>query len=135
MNKQPVKPQEGTNKTVFDHMLSTAVIKNGMVDTNDLLLVSPVFIAKGTGRVALISQDLDFAIKISPQQQESRLHWEIPLLIKGTFTSPDVHLNHGEIQKFLVRREIEKIKDKTRDQIKKHISGKAGEFLQNLISN
>jgi hypothetical protein len=38
-----------------------------------------------------------------------------------------------DIQKMLAKQEIEKLKAKAVEQIKEHIPGKAGDFLQNLL--
>ena len=93
-----------------------------------------MFGAKGQGTVNLLNQDVNLHVQISTQQTV-QTQWEIPVLITGTLNQPNVRLDTIAIQNILAKQELEKVKNKAREEIKKHIPGKAGEFLQNLLGH
>jgi hypothetical protein len=55
------------------------------------------------------------------------------VVINGDLDHPDVHLDAMEIQKILAGIEINHLREKAKEQIQKHISGKTSELLQNLL--
>jgi AsmA protein len=132
INRRPVEPPTNINQTSFESLRGTVALKNGVAETNDVLLTSSAFTAKAQGSVGLLSQNIDFQLRLKPQQTAST-QWEIPVLITGNLSRPDVRLDTMEIQKFLAGQEIEKLKAKAVEQIQQHVPGKAGEFLQNLL--
>lgn len=123
-----------TNQTHFNQLMAAAIIKNGIIYSKNLLLVSPSFITRGAGSIILYTQDMDLELKIQPQKN-SKISWKIPLEIVGKVNNPNIQLDASEIQKLIVKREIDKIKDKARDHVKKLLPGDTVEFLQNLLSN
>jgi|GEM_PF-1940318 AsmA protein len=134
INKQPMPSPTNINETVFQSLQGTAAIKNGVAETNDMLLTSSAFTTKAQGSVELLSQSINLRLQLNPQQK-AKTQWEIPVLITGRLNHPDIRLDTEEIQKFLAAQEIEKLKAKAVEQIQKRIPGKAGEFLQNLLGN
>lgn len=132
LNKGDVKPPENIKQTEFRHLSGTAVINQGVAVSNDIMLTAPDFTAKAQGEMKIISRELDMKLQIKPSES-ARTQWEIPVLLTGDLSHPNVKLDSDEIQKFLAAQEIDKLKEKASEQIKKHIPGKAGEFLQNLL--
>lgn len=132
INKQPMPPPPTLNQTSFSRLAAYVVIKNGVAETNNLLLTSPSFITKGTGRVYLVSQTINLQLQTS-SQQAIKTQWEIPVMVTGNLSRPDVVLDASEIEKWVAREELEKVKTKASEIINKHIPGKAGEYLQNLL--
>jgi uncharacterized protein involved in outer membrane biogenesis len=133
INKQAVTPSANREQTSFSRLTGPIVIKNGVAETNNMLLVSSAFITKGEGTVVLLSKELNFHLLVGPQQN-AKTQWEIPVLVTGDLGRPDVRLDMTEIEKFLAKQEWGKLKAKAVEQIKEHVPGKAGEFLQNLLS-
>ena len=131
LNKQPLTAAQNSNQTSFDSLTGTAIIKDGVFDTNDLLLTSSAFKVTAQGDVNLNYQTINLALHIVPEQVKTQ--WEIPVSVIGALHHPDVRLDMGEIKKVIAKQEVEKVKAKVRDQIKEKIPGKAGEFLQNLL--
>lgn len=134
LHKQPVDQLVNSNQTAFNSLNGTAMIKNGMVETNDMMLVAPTFTTRAEGGVELISRKLDFKLKIKPQLQNTKIKWDIPVLISGDLDHPDVELDIMGIQKIIAGMQIDNIKQKAAAQIQKHVPGKTGEFLQHLLS-
>lgn len=135
LNKQPIPaPTESTNQTTFDNLTASAVIKEGVADISHIELVSPTFKAKGDGNINLLNQTINLALSVSAQQALNT-PWDIPLQITGPLAGPDVRLDGGEIQKMLAKLELEKVKAKVKNEIKEHIPGKTGEFLQKMLGH
>lgn len=134
LHKQPIDQLVNSKETAFNSLSGTAIIKNGIADTTDMLLVAPTFTTRAEGGVELISGNLDFKLKIKPQLQNTKMKWDIPVLISGDLDRPDVELDVMGIQKILAGMQIENLKQKAAMQIQKHIPGKTGEFLQHLLS-
>jgi len=133
LNKKPVDQLVNTNQTSFKHFSGSALIQNGVAKSNDLLLIAPAFASHAEGSYELVSSNLDFELKLRPQLQNTKIKWDIPVLVTGDLHQPDVKLDFVAIQKMLASMEIEKLKEKAVTEIKKRIPGKTGEFLQNLL--
>ncbi len=132
LNKKTIELPQEVNQTHFDSLAGSILINNGLAQTNNLLLTSSAFKVKGQGSYNLPAQTIDLSLQAAPQQDVAA-QWEIPLLVRGEVTRPTVELDMREINKVLAMRELDKVKDKVRDQIKENVPGKAGEYLQNLI--
>lgn len=133
INKKPITGLTNSDQTTFESLTGAALIKNGVANTNNLLLTAPAFSAKGNGSINLLYQAINFQLQVTPAQS-ARTQWEIPILITGSLNRPDVRLDTTEIEKYIAKQELQKVKSSVTDQIKKHVPGKAGEFLQNLIN-
>lgn len=134
INKQPVTAFTNSNLTLFSRLSGDMVIRSGVATTNNLLLVTPALITHGTGSVGLNSQDVDFHLRIKTQET-LKTQWEIPVIVNGSMSHPNVRLDTQEIEAMLAKQELTKLKVKAKDEIKKHIPGKTGEFLQNLLGD
>lgn len=132
INKQPVKAPPEVKQTQFDSFAATFNITNGLTNTNDMLLAAPTFVTHGQGGINLPSETLNLHLQVQSQQAAS-LEWQIPIAVTGTFNHPNVQLDMTEIQKIITKKELDRLKSKANDIIKKHVPGKAGQFLQKLI--
>ncbi|HVE43603.1 MAG TPA: AsmA family protein [Gammaproteobacteria bacterium] len=133
IHKKPQNNLINTNQTAFDALTGSFTIDNGVLATHDLLLTAKAFTAHAAGKLALLAQTLDFELQIK-SQQDLLSQWEIPLNVAGTVHRPTVTLDQEGMAHILIKQDVEKAKTKVRDVIKKHVPGKAGEFLQNLIN-
>lgn len=129
-----VVPVPQSNQTTFQQMTGTAVIKNGVAETDNLSLISSAFLMNGKGYVNLNNQTLKLLIEIQPQKNLQN-KWQVPVLVSGEIKNPDVRLDMPEVEKALAKQEIEKVKEKASEIIQKNVPGKAGQFLQKLIGN
>lgn len=121
LNNEPLPPADLVSQTAFNSLTGTALIKNGIASSNNLLLLSPTFITRGQGTVTLLSKEIQFTLGIKPQQ-DLRTQWEIPLDITGTLDKPEINLDMAEIGKLLAKEGLKKIKEK------------AGSFLNSILS-
>jgi AsmA protein len=120
------------HRTPFSKLNGSFVINHGQVDTNNLLLTSQLFSVKAKGSVELLNRLLDLQLQVKPEQNDN-IKWYVPILVAGTVSHPEVRLDTMEIQQMLAGEQIEKVKQKALDQIKKHVPGKTGDFLQHLL--
>lgn len=136
----------GTNseKTTFGTLTATAVIQNGVVTNNDLLLESPRFETKGKGTINLVSQRIDYALQTSVKQSNINTIKNfsgamIPITIAGSLNNPSIRLDTGSLLKTVAQQQIEKhkeqIQQKIQDKIKEKLPEQAGQLLQNLLGH
>lgn len=131
INKQPIMPEK-QNLTTFESFTGGAVIKNGVAETSNLVLQASTFKTTGTGSVNLNYQAVNLQLQIASQNVQTK--WEIPVLVTGSLNRPDVRLDTTELQKLVFQNDFDKVKNKVKNEVKNHIPGKAGEFIQNLLS-
>lgn len=136
--KQSVTPFISNSETTYDSLAATVVLNNGVLTMNDLVLSAPTFIVKGNGNMTTPAQIIDLHLHLS-SQQALKAPWEVPIRITGDYHHPDIRLDTNDIEKQLARDEVKpelaEIKDKAREEVEKHIHGKAGVLLKNLLSH
>lgn len=132
INKQPTATLTNLRQTVFNQLTTQVFIKDGTATINDLLLLSVALNTKGTGTINLVEQTMHMALQVQ-SQQTLKTQWTVPILITGYLTHPDIQLDTIEIEKWVVKQQLNQLKEKANEQIKKHIPGKTGEFLQKLL--
>lgn len=132
LNKETLPTLTNINQTDFDSLNGSADIHLGVVDTNDTELISSAFIVKTQGNINLISQVINFELRVN-SQKDIKSKWEIPILITGNLKEPDIRLDMNAIQKSIAKEQIEKVKAKVQTEIQEHLPEKASQFLQNLL--
>jgi uncharacterized protein involved in outer membrane biogenesis len=140
INKQELSLSD-THQTPFSHFAGSALIKNGVALSRNIELNTVSFNAKALGEFHLADQSLDFQLRVKPAadlQIKALPNLEIPMLVSGSVRHPEVRLDVFSLQQDLLKQkvkvEIQELKQKANEQIKAHIPGKAGEFLQKLIN-
>lgn len=133
LHKQPTDTLVNTKQTMFTGLSGTASVKNGIVNTNDLSLITPTFTTTAQGQIELLSRQLHFNLAIKPTLQNTKMKWDIPVLLTGDFNQPEIQLDVMGIQKIVASIEIDNLKEKAAEQIQKHIPGKTGKLLQKLL--
>ncbi|MDR3492930.1 MAG: AsmA family protein [Gammaproteobacteria bacterium] len=144
-------PAQGGDSTEFGNLTATAVIHNGVLNNDDLLLDSPRFITKGKGTIDLVNQKIDY--KLQTTSKEAALdkrknilnvyNLTIPIQIVGSLKSPSIRVDSEDLLKQVAQQQIQKVEDQAKDKvneqlknvIKDKIPGKAGEMLQNILGN
>ncbi len=137
-----------TDKTSFGTLTATAVIHDGVVSNNDLLLSSPRFDTKGNGTINLVSQTIDYSLQAALKQNQVRTvknfsGFTIPIRITGPLAGPSVRVDSSELVKIAAQQQIEKhkeqIQQKVQEKIQENLKGKlpeqAGQLIQNLLGH
>ncbi len=133
INGQSLPSPAGLNQTAFNTLTGTLTITNGLAETKDLQLTSPAFVTSAQGNVKLVSQVLDFQLQIKPVETV-KFNWQIPVLISGSLTHPDVRLDTDAVRKLVSKEDIDKLKSKAMEKIKERVP-QAGKLLQNLLGH
>lgn len=133
LNKQATDRLVNSKQTTFSQLNGSFVIKNGVAETRDTVLLATAFTSNAQGKLELLSRKLDFSIQIKPQLQNAKRSFDIPVLLSGDLRHPDIALDFLFIQKMIAEKQLEKFKEKASVEIQKHVPGKAGEFLQKLL--
>lgn len=134
MTRQPIAAPDQINKTMFDSLNGAMVIHKGIVETKQLILDAPAFVAKASGSINLPYNAINIQLMVTPNNN-AKVNWQVPVMLTGNLDRPDVRLDTSELTKLLAQQEIKKIKSKVREEVKERIPGKAGEYLQELLSN
>lgn len=87
-----------TSGTSFSNLSATFSVQHGLVQSNNLVLNSPLFTVAGTGSADLVSQKLAWNIKVTPttanvpqiQALTNAIGGAIPLQVGGTISHPTV---------------------------------------------
>ena len=81
-------------KTIFDSIVGSFVMKGGDLFNDDLALKSPYITAKGTGRVGLGARDLDYRVRATALADDTgQGGLTAPLLISGSWAKPKFSLD------------------------------------------
>lgn len=106
---------EGEDRTAFTAFESTFTVRRGVIKTDDVTMLSPLFRLTGEGTVTLPSQSQD--IRLNPRLVASlrgqggdrdRQGLGIPIRIRGTFNDPKVGLDVGQAARKRVEDEARK---------------------------
>ncbi|CAG34823.1 AsmA family protein [Desulfotalea psychrophila] len=109
--------EQGELKTDFSSMGMTLTLAKGVAKTNNLKLISPLFIVKGAGETNLVKEDLNFLLKTAlakelqgqeAEELRSLRGLEIPIKITGTWQMPKFSLSLEEIAKEKAKQEIKR---------------------------
>jgi AsmA protein len=143
INKQSA-PQTNSKQTTFGNLTATAVIQNGVVSNNDLLIDSPRFNTTGKGTINLVSQTIDYSLQTAVKQTQidTVKHYAgamIPITVTGSLNDPSVRLDTQQLLKSVAQQQFDKhkeqIQQKIQENIEKQIPGEAGKVLQNLLGH
>lgn len=138
INKKSVIPFISHSQTTYDTLTATVILNNGVLTMNDLVLSAPTFVVKGSGNMTTSAQIIDLRLRLSSQQLFNTT-WEVPIRISGDYHHPDVRLDTNDLEKQFTREDIKPdlsaIKEQARAEVEKHIHGKAGKLLKNLLSH
>ncbi len=105
--KKQLPTATNTHQTSFGNLTGTANIHNGLVSNNDLLISSPDLSVKGSGTADLVSEQLNYAMQMQRMQNGTAQGFEIPLMIKGTFSHPEIRPDVSEILKSQLSKQLE----------------------------
>jgi uncharacterized protein involved in outer membrane biogenesis len=122
-----------TQITYFQSLSSSFVIKNGVLETDNLLLESPAFTTKGAGHMDLLAERIDYQLQITPRHEDA-IHWAVPVLVSGNWRDPSVNLDKIALEKLVVQEQVQQVKAKVQDEVKK-LPDKANKLIQRLINH
>jgi len=90
VNKKTKPTETKLPVTDFGTWSGNFTIMNGVVTNNDLTIQSPHFQATGQGTINLVSQKINYHVEAGDKETQAH-HFMVPLIITGTFASPQVY--------------------------------------------
>ena len=124
LKQRPPKPTG--EELVFDSLTGSANIKSGVLNNNDLKLVTPIIFGNGKGEVNLGADNIDYVMSVGLSEEAGKA--AIPITIKGNLDDPKYSV---DLQAALNEKQKEVIKEKT-EEVKEKLNEKIGEKLKNL---
>lgn len=119
--------------TPFNNIQGGAFIKQGLATLQNTWISTTSFKAQSSGTIDLRKQVLDLHLQITPLDTVNA-PWQIPVIIRGNMEHPTVSLDMDEINKMMVNLGVEKIKEKAKEEIQKHLPGEVQNLIQKLLS-
>ena len=113
LQNQGISPGQDTKRTKFDEFKDTATITNGVAETEDLSIVSPVLKVGGKGTINLRNNGIDMNLVASVMKSATTTAMDVPVKVTGTYTDPTVKPDIQGLAKSAV-------KDKLKDVLKKN---------------
>jgi AsmA protein len=134
---QPTRPA-GEPKTAFDAMAGSAVVDQGVLRNDDLVVDMTYLKVKGKGTLALESQAVDYRLVTEvyklPEGDDALSDLkaaEIPVTITGTLADMKVRPDVEGYLKSRFKKEVDKKVDEKKDELKK----KLGDKLKGLLGH
>ncbi|MBT8409209.1 MAG: AsmA family protein, partial [Alphaproteobacteria bacterium] len=119
-------------RTIFDSITGTFTIENGVVINDNLTFLSPLLEARGTGRVGLGGQTLNY--RITPRLLTGeRAGLSVPLVITGTWADPKFRLDLQALAEQEVGEEIEAAKEAAKAKVKEKVEKELGGATEDEI--
>jgi uncharacterized protein involved in outer membrane biogenesis len=133
INKEPLPSGEPMGETEFGQITGTAIVRNGVITTNDLALEAPLYTAKATGTVDLVNQTLDYHVdvnsKVVDQKVVALAGKTVPVRISGRISDPSVTLDTLALMKAIGKEQLQKVGQ----EIQKALPDKANNIIRNLF--
>ncbi len=97
-----------TDETVFRELRANWRIANGVARNDDLLLQGPALRASGQGTAHLVSETLDYRLRVTLVEQPDGKETTVPVIVSGSFAKPGYSVDFGEVLKEKAEKAIEK---------------------------
>ncbi len=134
---QTVQKSTEPEKTDFSELSASTVIKNGLVSNDDFLMKSPFLRVTGNGKANLVTEKVDYHVKVAivgtykgqgGEDLQELKGITIPIKISGTFSDLSYTPDMGGVLKARAEQELkkqeEKLKQKAAEKLEKALPGK-----------
>jgi len=118
-------------ETLFRDFVGAAIIKNGIIQTDKLSLVSSEFSAHGSAVLDLSSQRINALFQLSPLKP-GPISWVVPLTINGELANPKIRLDKNALNAFIAQQEFKQVKVKIQTKLKA-LPKKAEQWLNRIL--
>lgn len=135
------KPLEDA-QTDFSELGATAVIKEGVLTSNDLLAKSPYLRVTGAGQVDLVSESLDYKVKATIVSTEKGQGGEgleelkgvpLPVHLTGPLASPDYSFDLAAVLTGAQKAKVEQKVEEKKQELKQKLEDKLQNKLKGLF--
>ncbi|TCK19497.1 AsmA protein [Thiogranum longum] len=136
---KPVPADNTPEQTDFSEMQGTAVVTNGVLRNDDLLIKSPLLRVDGKGTVNLPAETIDYLVTTKlvgslegqgGKDLEELKGVAIPVQVSGTFAEPRYQVKLDTVVKDAAKKEIKK---KVKKKLEKKLEKQFGDTLKGLL--
>ena len=136
---KPVPADNTPEQTDFSEMQGTAVVTNGVLRNDDLLIKSPLLRVDGKGTVSLPAETIDYLVTTKlvgslegqgGKDLEDLKGVAIPVQVSGTFAEPRYQVKLDAVVKDAARKEIKK---KVKKKLEKKLEKQFGDTFKGLL--
>lgn len=133
-------PAEEIRETTFTELKGTAVVTNGVINNQDLVMQSPLLRVTGAGTVDLAKEELDYSVQAvvvatlegqGGEALEKLKGINIPVRIQGTFAQPKFKI---DMEKILTEGAKKELKEKATKKLEEKVDDKLKDKLKNIFN-
>jgi AsmA protein len=130
---KPLPVSDEPVQTDFSEISGSAVIRKGVLDNRDLLAKSPYLRVTGAGKVNLVQETLDYTAKVvivhtakgtGGKDLKELEGIPIPIHLTGSYLSPSLDIEWGEVLTETQKARLEKKKEKYQQKLEKKLEKK-----------
>ena len=100
MRGKPVAAQTySSDTTAFSSLTGTVRVVNGIAHNSDLVLDSPALAATGGGSANLVTQNLDYTLRVTMDRDNPSKRLTVPITIRGPFSELKYNVDWSDIAK------------------------------------
>lgn len=132
-HQAPPSSKTQSRGTPFSSLTGDVDIRGGTAYTKNLQMVADSFFLSAQGELDLSKQTVDLHLWVKPRVN-SHLDFVVPIIVSGDLAHPSVSLDLLEIDKWIAKKQVEKIKDRVQKEIDK-LPEQAGNFFKNLLGH
>lgn len=123
-------PKASGKEIIFDSFSASAVINEGVLSNQDLMLVAPLISATGNGQVDLASERIAYTLRIGISGEASK---KLPISISGPLTDPKYNFDIKSVMSGQQKQKIEEKKQQIQDKLLEGAGEKFGDDLKKQI--
>lgn len=140
IKQQAIPAREGAERTAFQSVQGTGVVKNGVMSNQDLVVAMQYLKVDGKGEVDLVKGAMDYrfnakVLRIPPEgtagsEMTELVDAEIPITVKGPLASPKVRPDIEGMVKQRAKQEIKKEAEKVQEKLQEKVQDKLRDLLR-----
>ena len=115
------------DETAFKTISASSVIKGGIATNKDLVMASPLFVAKGQGVVDIKNSVVDYTLRVGLIEKKRIKHY-VPVKIHGKFGDLQYQADFAK----LIQKKLDKEIEEEKKKVKKKLKRKKDELLDKL---
>lgn len=138
---KPPLTEDITKDTKFSLMQLSGTIQAGVIHSDDLQILAPIFRAKGHGKVDLPAQTLDYTLLLASAGASEKAQNYLPIVISGPFSDPSIKVKADRMAKARAKAELDKKKaelkaklDVQRQKLEAQKAAKAAELRARAVA-
>ena len=125
---KPPLTEEITEDTKFSLMQISGVIRQGVISSDDLKIVAPIFRAHGSGKVDLPAMKIDYTLRLATADAPEKDYNYLPIRITGPFSDLSIKLKADAMAKARAKVELDKKKAELKKKLDEEKAKKEAEL-------